>query len=310
MFIQRSQTPQINQCMGNTGNVYRNIGNVFKNHITVIEKKYIAIHIDIELLSSPMSSTTIRSYIHKCQLKLYCAKRKPYVNSVQKRRRLLWARRHLGWTITQWKRVLWSDESVFQVFFGRNGRRVLRTKEEKDHPDCYQQQVQKPGSVMVWGCVSALGKGNLHFCDGTINAEKYIEILEHNMLPSRRHLFQGRPCIFQQDNAKPHSAHITKSWLRRKRVRVLDWPACSPDLSPIENVWRILKRKMRQRRPRTVAHLKTCLQEEWDKITPETLHHLVSSVPKRLLKGWLTGFFQGLIVFMGCSLACVHACFF
>ncbi len=58
-----------------------------------------------------------------------------------------------------------------------------------------------------------------------------------------------------------------KSWLRRKRVRVLDWPACSPDLSPIENVWRILKRKMRQRRPRTVAHLKTCLQEEWDKIT-------------------------------------------
>ncbi len=56
-----------------------------------------------------------------------------------------------------------------------------------------------------------------------------------------------------------------------------------PDLSPIENVWRILKRKMRQRRPRTVAHLKTCLQEEWDKITPETLHHLVSSVPKRLL---------------------------
>ncbi len=61
---------------------------------------------------------------------------------------------------------------------------------------------QKPGSVMVWGCVSALGKVNLHFCDGTINAEKYIEILEHNMLPSRRHLFQGRPLHIQQDNAK------------------------------------------------------------------------------------------------------------
>ncbi len=164
------------------------------------------------------------------------------------------------------KRVLWSDESVFQVFFGRNGRRVLRTKEEKDHPDCYQQQVQKPGSVMVWVVSVPLAKVTCTSVMAPLMLKKYIEILEHNMLPSRRHLFQGRPCIFQQDNAKPHSAHITKSWLRRKRVRVLDWPACSPDLSPIENVWRILKRKMQQRRPRTVAHLKTCLQEEWTKL--------------------------------------------
>ncbi len=71
-----------------------------------------------DYFGKPLSSTTIRSYIHKCQLKLYCAKRKPFVNSVQKRRRLLWARRHLGWTITQWKRVLWSDESYFRYFLG------------------------------------------------------------------------------------------------------------------------------------------------------------------------------------------------
>ncbi len=144
------------------------------------------------------------------KVQLYCAKRKPYVNSVQKRCRLLWARRHLVWTITQWKRVLWSDESVFQVFFGRNGRRVLRTKEEKDHPDCYQQQVQKPGSVMVWGCVSALGKGNLHFCDGTINTEKYIEILEHNMLPSRRHLSRDVHAYFNK-TMQNHILHTLQS---------------------------------------------------------------------------------------------------
>ncbi len=160
---------------------------------------------------------------------------------------------------------------------------MLRTKEEKDHPDCYQQQVQKPGSVMVWGCVSALGKGKLHFCDGTINAEKYIEILSTICCLQEDIFSRDVHCIFQQDNANHILAHITKSWLRRKRVRVLDWPACSPDLSPIENVWRILKRKMRTTKTHTVAHLKTCLQEEWDKITPETLHHLVSSVPKRLL---------------------------
>src|SRR4029434_1054286 len=71
---------------------------------------------DINILAQdyfgkPLSSTTIRSYILKCQLKLYCAKRKPYVNRVQKCRRLLWARRHPGWATTRWKRALWSSES-------------------------------------------------------------------------------------------------------------------------------------------------------------------------------------------------------
>ncbi len=47
-------------------------------------------------------------------------------------------------------------------------------------------------------------------------------------------------CVFQQDNAKPHTAAITTAWLRSRRVRVLNWPACSPDLSPIENVWCII----------------------------------------------------------------------
>ncbi len=107
-----------------------------------------------DYIGKPLSSTTIRSYIHKCQLKLYCAKRKPYVNSVQKRRRLLWARRHLGWTITQWKRVLWSDESVFQVFFGRNGRRVLRTKERKRIIQTVTSNKSKSQGLSWYGVVS------------------------------------------------------------------------------------------------------------------------------------------------------------
>ena len=181
-----------------------------------------------EYFLKPLSVNTVRRYIHKCKLKLYHAKRKPYINNTQKRRRLLWARAHVRWTEAKWKSVLWSDESTFQIVFGNNGRRVLRTKEEKDHPDCYQRKVQKPASVMVWGCVSAHGMGNLHICEGTINAERYIQVLEQHIVPSKRRLFQGRSCLFQQDNAKPHTARVTTAWLRSKRVRVLDWPACSP----------------------------------------------------------------------------------
>ncbi len=106
---------------------------------------------------------------------------------------------------------------------------------------CYQRSVQKPASLMVWGCISAYDMGSLHVLEGTMNAERYIKVLEQHMLPSRRRLFQGRPCVFQQDNTKPHTAAITTAWLRSRRVRVLNWPACSPDLSPIENIWRIIK---------------------------------------------------------------------
>ena len=210
------------------------------------------------------------------------SKKKPYLNMIQKRRRFLWAKAHLKWTVAKWKTVLWSDESKFEVLFGKLGRHVIRTKEDKDNPSCYQRSVQKPASLMVWGCMSACGMGSLHIWKGTINAERYIQVLEQHMLPSRRRLFQGRPCIFQHDNARPHTASITTSWLRRRRIRVLKWPACSPDLSPIENIWRIIKRKMRQRRPKTVEQLEACIRQEWDNIPIPKLEQLVSSVPRRL----------------------------
>ena len=75
-----------------------------------------------------------------------------------------------------------------------------------------------------------------HICEGTIDLEAYVGVLERHMLPSTQRLFPGTSCLFQQDNARPHSAGVTTAWLRRHRVHVLDWPACSPDLSPIENV--------------------------------------------------------------------------
>ncbi len=97
------------------------------------------------------------------------AKRKPYVNMVQKRRCVLWAKEHLKWTLLKWKSVLWSDESKFDILVGNHGRRVLRAKEEGDLPACYQHSVQKPASLMVWGCICAYGMGSLHVLEGTMN---------------------------------------------------------------------------------------------------------------------------------------------
>ncbi len=134
---------------------------------------------------------------------------------------------------------------------------------------------------MVWGCISAYCMGSLHVLEGTMNAERYIKVLEQHMLPSRWRLFQGRPCVFQQDNAKPHTAAITTAWLRR-RVRVLNWPACSPDLSPIENIRCIIKRKIRQRWPQTLQQLETYIRQEWDQIPTPKLQKLITLMHRRL----------------------------
>ncbi len=104
-----------------------------------------------EYFQKPLSVNTICRAICRCQLKLYHAKRKPYVNMVQKRRCVLWAKAHLKWTVSRWKSVLWSDESKFEILVGNHGRRVLWAKEEGELTTCYQCSVQKPASLMVWG---------------------------------------------------------------------------------------------------------------------------------------------------------------
>ncbi len=79
------------------------------------------------------------------------------VNMLQKRRRVLWAKTHLKWTVSKWKRVLWSDVSKFDILVVNHERHVLWAKEEGDLPACYQRSVQKPASLMVRGCISAYG---------------------------------------------------------------------------------------------------------------------------------------------------------
>ncbi len=108
------------------------------------------------------------------------------MNMVLKRRRDLWAKAHLKWTVSKWKSVLWSDEYKFDILVGNHRRHVVRAKEKVDPPACYQRSVQKPASLMV----CAYSMSSSHIWEGTVNAERYIKVLEQHMLPSRRRVFQ------------------------------------------------------------------------------------------------------------------------
>ncbi len=125
-----------------------------------------------------------------------------------------------------------------------------------------KSSVKFPQSVMICVDVSSAGVGPLCFLKSTVNAAIYQEILENFMLPSADKLYGDADFIFQQDLAPAHTAKGTKSWFNDHGVTVLDWPANSPDLNPIENIWSIVKRKMRDIRPNNADDLKAAIKAD------------------------------------------------
>ncbi len=130
--------------------------------------------------------------------------------------------------------------------------------------------------------MSSAGVGPLCLLQSTVNAAIYQEILEHFMLPSADKLYGDADFIFQQDLAPAHTAKGTKSWFNDHGVTVLDWPANSPDLNPIENLWGIVKRKMRDTRPNNADDLKAAIKATWASIPPQQCHKLITSMPRRI----------------------------
>ncbi len=122
--------------------------------------------------------------------------------------------------------------------------------------------------------MSSAGVVPLCFLKTNVTAPVYQDILEHFMLPSADQLFKDADFIFQQDLALAHTAKSTNSWLNDHRVGVLDWTANSSGLNPIENIWGIVKRKMRNKRPKNADELKATVKESWASIPPQQCHKL------------------------------------
>ena len=169
--------------------------------------------------------------------------------------------------------------------FGVNSKRYVWRKPGTAHhlPNTIPTVKHGGGSIMLWGCFSAAGTGRLVAIEGKMNAAKYRDILEENLFQSALDLRLGRRFTFQQDNDPKHTAKITKEWLRNNSVTILDWPSQSPDLNPIEHLWRDLKMAVHQRSPSNLTKLERICKEEWQRIPKSRCEKLVVSFPRRLM---------------------------
>jgi len=109
----------------------------------------------------------------------------------------------------------------FSLFWGKTDN-DFSPKDERDHPDFHQRQVQKQTSVLVLGCISASGMGDLHLCEGITDMEAYIWIYR-DINCHRDDIFPGK-----QDNARPHSAHAKTEWFLDTLHHRRDVPYCLP----------------------------------------------------------------------------------
>ncbi|SOV09613.1 uncharacterized protein UDID_19024 [Ustilago sp. UG-2017a] len=208
-----------------------------------------------------LSRQTITHVLKQAGLKFRAKRKPPLLTDKHRKARRVFAKEYRHWTVEQWKHVIWSDEC-------KGGSH----------------------SIMIWGCMTWAGLGLMVYIDGRLNSECYIELLEEAVpgsilkwkniqrIPPRDKL------IFQQDNAHPHTAKVTKEYLEEVKLNVLPWPAMSPDLNPIEHVWQQLKKQLYQQRYtiNNKAQLIAAINRFWATFPKESVQALIKSMPRRL----------------------------
>lgn len=188
----------------------------------------------------------------------------------------------------EWRKVIWSDEKKFNLD-GPDGFAYYWHDLRKE-PLIFSTRQQGGGGVMIWGSFGWDFKSELSFPEGRMNSLTYQGMLTDHLDQISDH-FGQREWIFQQDNASIHSSKSTMAWLKRKKVNVMKWPALSPDLNPMENLWGILVRKVyvNGKQFYTINDLKTAIINAWNSIQQKELKTLVESMPNRIYNVILVG---------------------
>jgi transposase len=204
---------------------------------------------------------------------------RPKLTEDHQKRRLEFAREFLN---HDWRHTLFTDEKHFTTFSPPNRRNDVIWDERGI--EFVFEKVKHPPQIRFWGGISYFGKTALVEYEGTINSERYIDIIK-NQQASIYSMFGRTPFWFQQDGATAHTSSASQNFLRQTFAHFLEkgqWPANSPDLNVIENLWSIINDRVWARDPKGVNEMRTIILEEWNSLEPEILENLVDSMTHRL----------------------------
>ncbi|UYV73395.1 hypothetical protein LAZ67_10003030, partial [Cordylochernes scorpioides] len=209
--------------------------------------------LDHSISTRTISRRLVANGLHSCR-----PLRRLPLTPPNRRQRLEWCRARSTW-MTEWHRVVFSDESRFCLSSDSRRVRVWRRRGERSNPAAI---VERPTVRQR------------HY-DGQRYVDDVLRPVTHTYL-------QGVPnALYQQDNARPHTARINQQALQD--VQMLPWPPYSPDLSPIEHVWDIIGRRLHALpQPRSEDELWQMVEREWRAIPQDAIRTLIDSLPRRV----------------------------
>jgi transposase len=240
----------------------------------------------VDVTNTSISAQTVRRQLKARGMRPVVKRKRPFLKPAHRKARLEFAERHQEWTMEDWKRVIWSDETKINRL-GSDGRKYVWKDVGEGLNDRLAEGTVKfgGGNLMMWGCMGWDGVGWATKIEGRMDAELYVAILDDELQQSLEHFNKSADdIIFQQDNDPKHTSKKAQKWFQDNGITVLKWPGQSPDLNPIEHLWGHVKKQLQEysEPAHSVQQLWERVEREWEKIPKEVCQNLIESMPRRL----------------------------
>jgi len=239
-----------------------------------------------------ISKTTINNWLNRLLNKPVKAKKTFILRKKDKDKRIEFANYIINNNISG-KSIFFTDEKRFvlnsplnkqtnQIRMDKKGMNEYKSEKGEFFEKIAHPQAKFPKSIMVAAGISYYGVGKLIFITGTMTSFSYMQVLDLYKEDIGR---LGQNLMFQKDNAPCHISKSCLNYINENFKNKLEfWPANSPDLSPIEELWALVQEKIGKYNFESTEELAKKLQYIWNRIPKRLCQHLVMSFDKKIQK--------------------------